>query len=497
MKKCVFLILQAAFCWNLFAQDAPAETTAAPASASPQAAAQAAANGLTPELTEKRTKFEQAKRAGDCSYLYSFILEAGPLENYPLEDEKKAKENEEMRKLILESNAALRAYTIHDRTTEPYQTGKMDPQVREVPQVMMAQVFSSPEPVLPQVVAALLTRSTDRFNKTKIMHDWICDNIAYDYEMAASGKVDGQDYASVLKKKKAVCVGYANLLKKMCDIAGIEAIVIGGSLKAKDYGWTGKVPSGPHAWNGVYINNKWYLVDATLDAGMAPNLKAFVRRYSTEYLFLDSRPFLYTHFPEKPELQYFGPALNAEGFETEIAAPGRFFQYGLSFDKDAPHDTNTAVNGTYNFNMHQSKLNVNVSTEMPSGEAWVEEGKAKGAKIALAGYLLPEPPAGDYTCTVKARYSDEHDVPREIDINTFENDLMKRVTDFKNEKKINPRELIAFKSSYSKVEATGKYYYNEDPFDTNKNSAVIKVVRLLGLPTDSPNEVLKFSLKGQ
>ncbi|MDR0540206.1 MAG: hypothetical protein LBG74_06870 [Spirochaetaceae bacterium] len=491
MKKILAVMVCAVAGAYLFAQDAAPQSAQASAPQPVQAGAEA---GMPSELAAKKTEIKQAVRAGNCSYLYNFILEAGPQDSHA-GGEKEA-ENKIMRGLVEEAAAGLHTYTQHDRVTERYQTGKMDPRVREVPTVMMSQVFSSPEAVLPQVVAALLNRSTTLFHKVKIMHDWICDNIAYDYAMLSSGKIDGQDYAQVLQKKKAVCVGYANLLKKMCDIAGIEAIVIEGSLKSKEYGWTGKVPSGDHAWNGVFINNKWYLVDATLDAGLVVNMKAFVRQYSTEYLFLDSRSFLYTHFPKKPELQYYGPALSTLAFEQEAAVPGMFFQYGLSLDKDAPYETTPAANSVYRFNIYHSKLNVNIISDIQGAETYWEDSKEKGVKTTAVSYLLPTPPSGSYMCSIKARYNDEMGFPRNVDSGKFEDEWMKRLNDFKDEKKITPHELLTFRGSYTKVESAGKYYFVEDPFDAKKNAAVSKINRLLEQPTVTPRTVLEFNLKG-
>lgn len=486
MKRFYILVLCSIICVSGFAQEDTAEigvSTGVPSSSMLPPA-------VTTALADNGAEIQQAMRDGNCSYLYDFLLQAGPADKYTGNPQR-----ETIQKFINQAYTVSRAYTNHDRKTELYRTGKMEAQVREVPFDMMTQVFASPEPVLPQVVAVLLKRSPDVFDKVKVMHDWICDNIAYDYEMYSSGKTENQDYISVLKKKKAVCSGYSNLLQKMCEIAGIEALVINGSLKSKEYGWTGKVPSGDHAWNSVRIGNKWYLVDATLDAGNVVDMKAFVKRYSTEYLFLDSRSFLYTHFPENPELQYYGPAISAETFEQETAVPGIFFQYGLSFDKDTPLEVNAVANGVYIFSLYHSKLNVNVHTTISDGESISIDRNEKGLKTTVVGYILPEPPSNDYECIVEARYTDEENWLREVDAAVFEDDWMKRVRRFKDEKQITAYEMLIFKGSYFKVASANKYYFAEDLFDTNKNNVVKKMLRLLQQPFNLPRTVLTFSVK--
>ncbi|GHV82468.1 hypothetical protein AGMMS49991_10260 [Spirochaetia bacterium] len=488
MKRLYVLVVCSIICVSGFAQEADSEI-GVPADVPLSSTLPPAVAAV---LAENGAGIEQAVRDGNISYLYDFLIQAGPGDKYTGNPQ-----NKTIQKFINQAFTVRQGYTIHDKRTDMYRTGKMYPQVREVPSDMMTQVFTSPEPVLPQVVAALLNRSSNDFDKVKVMHDWICDNIAYDYQMFSSGKTENQDYISVLKKKKAVCSGYSNLLRKMCEIAEIEALVINGSLKSKDYGWTGKVPSGDHAWNSVRIGNKWYLVDATLDAGYVANMKAFVKRYSTEYLFLDSRPFLYTHFPENPELQYYGPAISAETFEQEITVPGIFFQYGLSFDKDTPLEVTPATNGVYSFYLNHSKLNVNVQTKISAGEAISTNRNEQGLKTTIIGYILPEPPSGDYDCIVTAQYIDEENWGREVEAAVFEDDWMKMVRDFRTEDQITAYEMLIFKGAYFKVASTNKYYFEEDLFDTNKNSIVKKVLRLLQQPFNLPRTVLTFSIKGK
>ena len=143
----------------------------------------------------------------------------------------------------------------------------------------------------------------------------------------------------MLKAKKAVCSGYSNLLKEMCSLADIEAIVIDGY--SKGYGYTGELSSSlDHAWNAVKINNKWYLVDATWDAGFLDG-KTFVKRYSTEWLFLESKSFLYTHLPENNAYQFYAPCKTKEQFVADPKLTGKFFEYGFAAGDSIPADTLT------------------------------------------------------------------------------------------------------------------------------------------------------------
>ena len=160
----------------------------------------------------------EAIKWGDCAFLYEYT-----------------QKKDADRQLVTQANTAIRRYTTLDSSISRYRTGKMEARVRRVPQDLMEKVFKDPETVLPAVVSSLINGVSDQFLKAKTLHDWICDNIAYDTGMYFSGRITAQDYISVLKKKLAVCSGYSNLFNQMCKLAGIESIGINGYSKGFGY----------------------------------------------------------------------------------------------------------------------------------------------------------------------------------------------------------------------------------------------------------------------
>lgn len=97
-----------------------------------------------------------------------------------------------------------------------------------------------------------LTGKSD-YTKIKTVYDYICSNIAYDYD-----NLDDDDYKlkftayAALIDKTAVCQGYAVLLYRFMLELGVDCRVICGDN---------------HAWNIVEINGKYYNLDSTWDAG--------------------------------------------------------------------------------------------------------------------------------------------------------------------------------------------------------------------------------------
>jgi transglutaminase-like putative cysteine protease len=424
----------------------------------------------------------EAIRWGDCSFLDAYTRGNGA-----------------DRQLVAQANNAIKRYTTLDNGTRRYRTGKMEARVRRVPQNLTDQVFIDPKTVLPEVVSSLTNGITDQFLKVKTIHDWICDNIAYDAKMYFSGRITAQDYTSVLRKKLAVCSGYTNLFNEMCRLAGIESIGINGY--SKGFGYTGKIGNNTdHAWNAVYIGNKWYLLDVTWDAGSLDQ-KTYIKGYSTEWLFLDSRPFLYSHLPEEEAYQYHAPVLTTDDFMREAYIAGKFFQYGLSLKTEMP-EYNNDTDGSFAFDIGLSNANVMVSSGLRTSrqqEINAASWTSRRGTVVTCEFDVPD--TSEYKGHIFVRYNNEVRLQDRVDSTTFEQDWLPRAEQLyrdptlTRDRKITESEFTLFKGAYFKILENNKYYFAEDQFDTAKNNAILKVHQLLDLPTNYLDNILSFNIK--
>ncbi|MDR3276224.1 MAG: hypothetical protein LBT11_03265 [Treponema sp.] len=279
----------------------------------------------------------------------------------------------------------------------------------------------------------------------------------------------------------------------------MESIGINGY--SKGLGYTGKIGNNTdHAWNAVHIGNKWYLIDVTWDAGSVDQ-RTYIKGYSTEWLFLDSRPFLYSHLPEEDAYQYYAPVLTADDFMREVYIAGSFFQYGLSLKTDKP-EYNNVIDGTFAFDIGLSNANVTVSSALRTprqqginAASWVNR------KSATVTVEFDVPDANEYKGHIFARYNNEVRLQDKVDIATFEQDWLPRAeqlfkdTTLPRDKKITEAEFNLFKGAYFKVQENSSYYFAWDQFDTARNNAVLKVHQLLDLSTNSAESVLAFNIK--
>lgn len=91
---------------------------------------------------------------------------------------------------------------------------------------------------------------TDEEKYTQI-HDWIIAGASYDDTVSVPNL--RSVYGAIIQKN-CVCAGFAYAFKYVADEAELNAVYV-----------TGIGQDEPHAWNHVWLNNSWMLVDVTWD----------------------------------------------------------------------------------------------------------------------------------------------------------------------------------------------------------------------------------------
>jgi len=138
--------------------------------------------------------------------------------------------------------------------------------------------------------------------------------------------------ATLLKKKKTVCTGYAYLLKEMCRYAGITSKIVNGfSRTAETESEEIKTPN--HSWNVVLLNGKWYLCDPTWATGMFdPNTYTFDFEYQEGFFLGKPELFIKNHYPLEVQWTLLGE--QTPTFEEFLEGPlfyNAAFDYGIVY----------------------------------------------------------------------------------------------------------------------------------------------------------------------
>ena len=107
------------------------------------------------------------------------------------------------------------------------------------------------------------------YDKLLAIHDWVVNNIYYNYDGFYDGNYGKTDAYGTYDTKKSVCQGYAELTMALCRAVGIPTRVVSGFALGVgiDKVWNDENlnASSNHAWNEAFIGNRWIILDTTWD----------------------------------------------------------------------------------------------------------------------------------------------------------------------------------------------------------------------------------------
>lgn len=114
--------------------------------------------------------------------------------------------------------------------------------------------------------------AADDYEKLLKIHDWVAENIYYDYDDYYGRSDDSVTEAlDVFNSKRSVCAGYADLFTTLVQAQGIPCRQVSGyalGLSAVGH-WTDDNvtrETSNHAWNQAYIDHRWINIDTTWDS---------------------------------------------------------------------------------------------------------------------------------------------------------------------------------------------------------------------------------------
>ena len=132
----------------------------------------------------------------------------------------------------------------------------------------------SSDPEIASLAQSITNNLSGDYEKALAIHDWVCKNIYYDSD-SINGSYNTAPYVAsdVLEEKRAVCLGYANLYAALCRSISIPCNVVTGyalGVNENDSkNWNDinlSETESNHAWNEVYTDNRWVIVDTTWDS---------------------------------------------------------------------------------------------------------------------------------------------------------------------------------------------------------------------------------------
>lgn len=115
-----------------------------------------------------------------------------------------------------------------------------------------------------QIISMIIRPDMTELEKELAINQYLCDTCEYDnaalenaeqhnYRYVDSEFNDSFTAYGALINGRCVCAGYAGAFKILADAAGLECVVVTGTLEGNL----------PHAWNKVRIDGEWEILDVT------------------------------------------------------------------------------------------------------------------------------------------------------------------------------------------------------------------------------------------
>ncbi len=308
-----------------------------------------------------------------------------------------------------------------------YRNGQIDPRANALSEKLQAAAFRNPAAGLKDLTAALVGQEKDPFMKIKLIHDWICVNISYDVAMLKSQFAADQDIEHVMNSRKAVCSGYSRVFQAMAEQAGFSCATVSGFTK-NQAGPRGLTPGNSHAWNIVQISGGRYIVDTTFDAGHVKDW-TFVRRYSTDNLFVDPQVSLYVRYPKQEDQQLVARPISPEEFLNSPDVENAFFSLGLRLPL-AALSWKTAAAGDFSFAIGLAKPGIVIDAVLsdPNGSEIEQGTMIQRLSPDSRRILVRMPSAGLFTLELFAKDSEEKRPESPIPASKSESPLHKVLT---------------------------------------------------------------------
>ena len=167
--------------------------------------------------------------------------------------------------------------------------------------------------------------------KAKFYYYWIAKNIKYDdnlFEKLNDSKYipleseNQKDIFRIYIEKKAVCEGYSNLYHYLLNSSNIKNEFISGNAKTfydfrnYEFNHTNK-----HAWNAVFINNHWILVDTTWASANS--------EITENYYDVKPERLILTHFPNDSKWQLMKNLITKDEFKNSPFLDNFYFEKGF------------------------------------------------------------------------------------------------------------------------------------------------------------------------
>ena len=274
----------------------------------------------------------------------------------------------------------------------------------------------------------LIKKAKTDIDKARLIFIWLTENIYYDDRGYNSGKYNDCQANSVLRSRKSVCEGYANLFLELGLEMGLNIKKVSGY--SKGYGY---IPGKPflktdHAWNLIKIGDEWRVFDATWGHGYGENkggrLKS-VKKFNEYWFNVDPYEAIFNHFPDSDN-SFVEPSISLKKYEKMPHIGSSFFTLG--FDGKEIYslvnsNTNIKFPETYQVDTHIKLNDCPILKDLKINNSYqFEVYIPRGLKVALISkkgknWKYFESDNGDFTLNYIPKYKGDISISVQLENN--------------------------------------------------------------------------------
>lgn len=227
-------------------------------------------------ISGKGQSFIEEVREIDDSGIYSFEVNIQPLPEgqhlifiYGYDEERDYYEQVEGEIPILkiEQGVYFPTSPVYSNNVSKYSNAVQSPE-----NYLSLAGYSDEEKEQLKKLAAEITKGKNSdYEKAFAICDWVSNNIYFNYDAYHDRPLRG-DAIGVLETKRTTSGGYAELTSALLRSAGIPARIVSGFILPIGRRWIQYWDQFDHrrinhAWNEVFVNGRWIIVDTTLNSG--------------------------------------------------------------------------------------------------------------------------------------------------------------------------------------------------------------------------------------
>ena len=239
---------------------------------------------------------------------------------------------------------------------------------------------------------AKIKYSMNKVESTYFIYKWITQNIQYNCNYIIE-EDNPTEIILTYNEGKGGTIGITGLFTRLCELLNVESNIITGLTKIATYNHKNKtnlIEIKDYAWNSVFINRQYYLIDPIKGAGSC-NRNRFYKSQDDKYFGMNPKDSIRFHFPNEKKWQLLSKPITKDEFSSMALISEGFFNYFETFSPDVQTLKNVKdIKFVMTFDKPIDKIEIFASFDALNYEEYEGE----------EDYILDEPTIKDGTCSI-------------------------------------------------------------------------------------------------